>query len=39
MEKRCDVEGKALRIEKVQYCAREGQSDTGCPIAKYVIRR
>ena len=39
MEKRCGVTGNALRIEKAVYCAREGKSKLGCPIAKYIIRR
>ena len=40
MEKRTGVSGPvALRIEQAVYCHREGKSQTGCPIAKEVIKR
>ena len=34
MEDRCQVKGKALRIEKAKYCRREGKSSLGCPIGE-----
>jgi hypothetical protein len=39
MEDRCNVTGPKLRIVKARYCNKEGRSETGCPIAKYVVRR
>ena len=36
MEDRCQVKGKALRIEKAKYCRREGKSSLGCPIGELL---
>ena len=39
MEQRCKVKGSALRIEKAVFRSEEGQSNEGCPLPKYIIRR
>ena len=35
-EARCGVTGSALRIEKARYVQKEGRTEAGCPMAKYV---
>ena len=32
-ENRCEVQGKAIRLEKAVYCQNEGKSENGCPVA------
>ena len=41
MEKRCGLEKNenALRIEEAIPCTQEGKSESGCPIAKYIVKR
>jgi hypothetical protein len=39
METLCDVPSQQLRIVEARYCHKKGKKDTGCPIAKHILRR